>query len=84
MTNVFVKPQEGGRVRMPERGGKVMSAEGQLVPRNDYYERLLLAGDVVEDKDPKAQLPEQEKPEPIADGSVPSGLKPPLRNTGRQ
>jgi hypothetical protein len=59
---VFVKPAfEGGRIRMPDRNSTVMPAEGHLVPRIDYYERLLLAGDLVEAEAPK------EKIEPKAD-----------------
>ena len=53
---VFVKPtSEGGRIRMPDRDSTVMPAEGQLVPRIDFYERLILAGDltVVEKDAPK-------------------------------
>jgi Protein of unknown function (DUF2635) len=43
---VFVKPVNGGRVRMPDRNSTVMPAEGHLVPRIDYYERLIVAGDL--------------------------------------
>jgi hypothetical protein len=50
--NIFVKPRAGGRVRMPERQSQVMSASGAWVPRDHYYERLLIAGDVVEAKPP--------------------------------
>jgi Protein of unknown function (DUF2635) len=50
MQTVFVKPAKGGRVRMPERNSKVMPDKGMTVPRNDYYTRLLAAGDVVEGK----------------------------------
>ncbi len=43
---IYVKPAPGGRVRMPERGSRLMSNEGAWVPRNDYYERLLISGDI--------------------------------------
>ncbi len=47
METVFVKPREGGRIRQPERQGRVMPEAGALVPRVSYYERLILTGDVV-------------------------------------
>lgn len=46
MPTIYVKPAPGGRVRMPERGSRPMPAEGAWVPRVDYYERLLISGDV--------------------------------------
>lgn len=52
---IYVKPAPGGRVRMPERRSKVMAAEGARVPRNDYYERLLLTGDVVLSEEPQSK-----------------------------
>jgi hypothetical protein len=62
---VFVKPAfEGGRIRMPDRNSTVMPAEGQLVPRINFYERLLLAGDLVEADAPKEA---KEAAAPIAD-----------------
>jgi len=57
---VFVKPAAGGRVRMPDRSSTVMPEEGHLVPRIDFYERLILAGDLVV-SDPPAEAKE-EKP----------------------
>lgn len=54
LQTVYVKPKEGGRVRQPERGSRVMPAEGALVQRNGYYTRLILAGDVVVTEPPKA------------------------------
>lgn len=47
MPMIFVKPSPGGRVRMPERNFMPMPATGALVPRVDYYERLLIGGDIV-------------------------------------
>lgn len=65
MDTVFVKPSEGGRVRQPERASRVMPDSGALVPRNNFYERLLLTGDVVETDPPKVEeaKPEEAKPE---------------------
>lgn len=61
MTTIFVKPAPGGRVRMPERRSAVMAETGAYVQRNDYYERLLIGGDVVEAEPPKPA------PEPAPD-----------------
>lgn len=47
MPMIYVKPAPGGRVRMPDRGSRPMPAEGAWVARGDYYERLLISGDVV-------------------------------------
>ena len=47
MPMIYVKPAPGGRVRMPERHSRVMPEQGAFVPRIDYYERLLISGDVV-------------------------------------
>lgn len=47
MPSIFVKPREGGRVRMPERNFRPMDPKGEWVPRHDYYERLLIGGDIV-------------------------------------
>jgi hypothetical protein len=52
MDTVYVKPREGGRIRQPERNGKVMPDGGAPVPRDSYYERLLISGDVVETDPP--------------------------------
>lgn len=57
MTTIYVKPSPGGRVRMPERNFRPMDAAGALVPRNDFYERLLIGGDVVECDPPNADEP---------------------------
>jgi hypothetical protein len=55
---VYVKPAfEGGRIRMPDRDSKVMPAEGHTVPRIDFYERLIIAGDLVITDDPNAPKP---------------------------
>jgi hypothetical protein len=57
MTVIYVKPRAGGRVRMPERGSRPMPAEGSWVPRGDYYERLLISGDVTICEPPAARSP---------------------------
>lgn len=57
MNTVYVKPRDGGRVRQPERGSKVMPDAGAFVPRNSYYERLILSEDVAICDPPKAKVP---------------------------
>lgn len=49
MQYVFARPADGGRVRMPDRGGNPMPSDGMVIPRNAYYERLLVTGDLVVD-----------------------------------
>lgn len=59
---IFVKPAEGGRIRMPDRDSTVMPAEGKLVPRIDYYERLLITGDIIQsDPPPSASSPPERR-----------------------
>ena len=53
MTNIYVKPVDGARVRQPERGNQVMPEEGASVPVNGYYTQLLRFGDVVKASKPK-------------------------------
>lgn len=78
LQTVYVKPKEGGRVRQPERNSRVMPAEGALVPRNGYYTRLILAGDVVIADVPKAPpeaapaAAESESPSKATQGSAPA------------
>lgn len=56
MPMVYVKPRAGGRVRMPERNFLPMGEAGAYVPRVDYYERLIVGGDlVICDPPPKAK-----------------------------
>jgi hypothetical protein len=57
MTAIYVKPAPGGRVRMPERGSRPMPEQGSWVPRSDYYERLLISGDVTICEPPAAKDP---------------------------
>lgn len=75
MQTVYVKPKDGGRVRQPERASRVMPAEGDLVPRNGYYTRLLIGGDVVACDAPQAPriaepTPAPELPSPKASTPV--------------
>lgn len=74
---IYVKPAPGGRVRMPERGSRPMPSEGAWVPRNDYYERLLTAGDVAACEPPAAKAPAKKlrTPQPAA------GLARPAKET---
>lgn len=44
---IFAKPREGGRVRRPDQAFRPMRAEGESVPRIDYYNRLIICGDLV-------------------------------------
>jgi len=57
---VFVAPAAGGRVRQPERNGRVMPDSGAWVPLDSFYERLIAAGDVIR-CDPPA-VPDAETP----------------------
>ncbi len=43
---VYVRPRPGGRVRMPDREFRPMDSAGATVPRIDYYERLIITGDL--------------------------------------
>lgn len=73
MDTVYVKPTEGARIRQPERGSEVMPDAGALVPRDTYYERLLIGGDVVEADPPKASIPDpQPAPAPDKPAAPPS------------
>lgn len=68
MPMIYVKPALGGRVRMPERNYEPMGAAGTWVPRTDYYNRLLIGGDIVE-TDPPA--PSTTKPEAASSNAPP-------------
>ncbi len=59
MTMIYVKPSPGGRVRMPERNFIPMPPTGALVPRVDYYERLLITGDVVACDPPSPEISQE-------------------------
>lgn len=63
MTSIYVKPRAGGRVRMPERNYLPMPEAGAWVPRHDYYERLLIGGDVVITDPPAEDAPASEAPD---------------------
>lgn len=47
MPQIYVKPSPGGRIRMPERNYQPMDPKGAWVSRVDYYERLIIGGDVI-------------------------------------
>lgn len=69
MSMVYVKPSPGGRIRMPERNFIPMPATGAWIARVDYYERLLIGGDVVicdppAADEPVADAPADPSPEP--------------------
>ncbi|WP_315768221.1 DUF2635 domain-containing protein [Bradyrhizobium sp. SZCCHNR2012] len=69
MKTVYVKPRPGGRVRMPDRAFRVMGPQGDWVPRIDYYERLIITGDLLI-SDPPPPSPAQSEPsEPPQGGS---------------
>ncbi|MGY3588080.1 hypothetical protein [Bradyrhizobium sp. USDA 4350] len=70
MSSVYVKPSAGGRIRMPERNSQPMPVEGAWVVRRvDYYERLILSGDlIVCDPPQQPEAPAAEAP-PAADAA---------------
>jgi hypothetical protein len=75
MQTVYVKPRAGGRVRMPDRKFRVMPAEGTIVQRIDYYERLIIAGDLIITDPPAPAAPPKSAepsnpPEPPQGGSA--------------
>lgn len=89
MEMVFVKPASGGRVLQPERHMRAMPAEGDFVPLNSHYERLLLTGDVLR-ADPPAPVaalaeaaPEPPKPEPEAEQPEPQNPSRRARSAGK-
>lgn len=47
MDHAFVKPADGGRIRMPDRAYAVMPVEGKNVPLTAYYQRLIDSGDLI-------------------------------------
>jgi hypothetical protein len=79
MEHVYVKPAPGGRVRQPERGSRVMPEKGDWVPRDTYYERLIITGDVVlspDDAPPREDVPDEPaapQTSPKTEAPVPSG-----------
>jgi hypothetical protein len=64
MPMIYVKPSPGGRIRMPERNFMPMDAKGAWVSRVDYYERLLIGGDVIECDPPPVEPAAAPAPEP--------------------
>jgi len=71
MQTVYVKPRAGGRVRMPDRNFMPMPQTGAWVRRIDYYERLLICGDIVI-SDPPAETPAADAP-PAAEAAPAAG-----------
>ncbi|WP_315705055.1 MULTISPECIES: DUF2635 domain-containing protein [unclassified Bradyrhizobium] len=69
MNTVYVKPRPGGRVRMPDRNCKPMDPKGDWVPRIDYYERLIITGDLIITDPPPRSPPQSEPSEPPQGGS---------------
>lgn len=65
MSKVYVVPAPGGRIRQPERRFRVMPPEGDFVPRDAHYERLILSGDVIV-TDPPNKKPARKADKPSA------------------
>lgn len=74
---VFVKPADGGRVRMPDRNSNVMPAEGMLVPRNVYYERMIITGELIVDESMTSQFELDERARKSGEPAAASGQQPP-------
>lgn len=85
MPMIYVKPREGGRVRMPERNSIPMPDTGAWVPRIDYYERLLIGGDIVacDAPTPIAPATAAAPPEPAGVPSTPDEMKQPPKSSAR-
>ena len=75
MPMIYVRPREGGRVRMPERGFRPMSPKGEWVPEIDFYNRLLLTGDLVRADQP-SPLVEEAPPASPPDDATSAAVKP--------
>lgn len=75
----FVKPNEGARVRQPERGSRVMPAAGDWISHNVFYEGLIASGDVivVSPQPPYPKASDEPNRAPVAE------LAPPAPETGR-
>lgn len=54
---VFAKPRDGGRVRRPDQAFRPMREEGESIPRIDYYNRLIITGDLVICDPPASDAP---------------------------
>lgn len=72
----FAKPREGGRVRRPDQGFRPMREQGESVPRIDYYNRLIITGDLVE-CDPPVEAAADPVPEPAPVEPEPAPEPPP-------
>lgn len=53
MSDLYVKPVPGRKVRRPERQGRPIPADGARVPANAYYHRRIKDGDLVRATAPK-------------------------------
>jgi hypothetical protein len=53
----FVKVREGGLVRRFDQSMRPIRPEGEFVPRIDFYNRLILTGDLVECDPPAPDEP---------------------------
>lgn len=73
MSMIYVRPREGGRVRMPERNLIPMPEKGAWVPRDDFYERLLIGGDVIACDPPAEDGPAAPEPHPAAPDAPAAG-----------
>jgi len=61
---IFVKPREGMIILRPDTGRK-LEASGEFVPKNTFWARRILDGDVVECQPPTQEVKkEQPKAEP--------------------
>jgi uncharacterized protein DUF2635 len=49
METIFVKPKAGFKIRRPDTNS-LLSEDGESVPKNTFWARRLLDGDVVEAK----------------------------------
>lgn len=61
MSNIYIKPTKGRKVRMPERGFTVMPPGGASVPQNSYYASLIRFGDVEITRKPKPSAKDTHK-----------------------
>lgn len=67
MSRLYVKPAPDRAVPVPEKGGQLLDAQGEWVPRDAYWQRRLNDQDVIK-ADPPAS-PEQPATAPAKSGS---------------
>ncbi|MDH5185174.1 MAG: DUF2635 domain-containing protein [Gammaproteobacteria bacterium] len=58
MNTVFVKPADGMKVRFPDKPDKILSVDGEEVPRTPFWIRRIADGSVVEAKPSKKSTKE--------------------------